>query len=263
MARIELPVRPKKRLGQNFLHDASVLAREAEYAGVSGCSVLEIGAGDGRLTEKLLEAGAKEITAVEKDGGLAGILAEKFANDGRVKIENSDFLKMPVAGFDVVIGNIPYYISSPIIFRLADFRFKRAVLCVQKEFAQRMLAKPGTHNYGRMSVMAQLHFNVELLETVPASSFSPKPKVDSALIRLEKTGRACTKSEAEFINSVFQHRKKTLGNALFDSRSHFGWEKEKTRKLVEKVKYREKRVFMMALDELLESAGEVEKMMPK
>ena len=256
-------IKPKKRLGQNFLHDGSVLAREAEYAGVSGSRVLEIGAGDGRLTEKLLEAGAREITAVEKDSGLADILGEKFAEDARVKIRNSDFLKMPVAEFDVVIGNIPYYISSPIVFRLVDFGFKRAVLCVQKEFAQRMLAEPGTHNYGRMSVMAQLYFSIELLESVPASAFTPKPKVDSALIRLEKTGRTCTKSEAEFINAVFQHRKKKLGNALFDSRSHFGWEKEQTHKLVEKVKYREKRVFMLGLGELLESAKEVEKMMLK
>ena len=130
-------------------------------------------------------------------------------------------------------------------------------------FAQRMLAKPGTHNYGRMSVMAQLYFSIGLLEHVPSSAFTPKPKVDSALIRLEKTGCACTEFEGKFINAVFQHRRKKLGNALFDSRSHFGWEKEQARELVENVKYREKRVFMMGLGELLESAGEVEKMMPK
>jgi 16S rRNA (adenine1518-N6/adenine1519-N6)-dimethyltransferase len=147
------------KLGQNFLADESVLAYEAKCADARGNSVLEIGAGDGRLTSKLLAAGAGHITAVEFDPKLARELRMKFAAAKRVRVHEGDFLEFDEgARFGRIVGNIPYYITSPILLKLARMNFDKAVICIQKEVAARMMAAPGSHQYGRLSVFSQLCF---------------------------------------------------------------------------------------------------------
>jgi len=129
------------KLGQNFLVDENVLAYEAECADVRGNSVLEIGAGDGRLTAKLLSAGAGHITAVEFDPKLAKSLRIRFSAAKRVRVHEGDFLEFDEsARFGRVVGNIPYYITSPILLKLARMDFGKAVICMQKEVAGRMMA---------------------------------------------------------------------------------------------------------------------------
>ena len=124
----------RTKLGQVFLADESVLSFEAESAGVAGKSVLEIGAGDGRLTAHLLSEGAGHVTAVEIDPKMAKALRGRFSS--RVRVVQQDFLEFePGKRFNCIVGNIPYYITSPIIIRLASLDFDRAVLCVQKEVA--------------------------------------------------------------------------------------------------------------------------------
>jgi 16S rRNA (adenine1518-N6/adenine1519-N6)-dimethyltransferase len=203
----------KKSLGQCFLEDRNILRLEARLADVKGKRVLEIGAGDGRLTKALIENNPKKIYAVEKDPRFASML--KMDN---VEVIEGDFLEIELPDVDVVIGNIPYYISSDIIFSLKRIKFEKAVLMVQKEFAQKMVAKPGEKNYGRLSVTSQIHFQVSLERTVPARLFRPVPKVDSAIITLRPTGASLDEFEENIIRYLFQHKNKTVRNALLDSK---------------------------------------------
>ena len=191
----------KKSLGQCFLEDKNILALEAKLAEPQGKTVLEIGPGDGRLTEAVLALKPRRMIAVEKDSRFASLLKEKFA--GRAEIVEGDFLKAEPPACDIVIGNIPYYISSDIVFTIAPLKFERAVLMVQKEFAQKMVAKAGEKNYGRLSVTAQLAFEVKLERIVPRHLFRPVPKVDSAIIILTPTGIRLDKFQEDVIPISF------------------------------------------------------------
>ena len=207
-------MRKFKRLGQVFLTNHAILQKEAGLANVADKAVLEIGPGDGRLTEKLLAQSPKKLIVVEKDGRFADMLKEKFKYDTRIEIINADFLEIEIPKVDVIIGNIPYYISSPIIFKLKDYEFDYAFLMVQKEFAEKMVAKPNDRNYGRLSVTSRIFFKVEYVMSVPKMFFSPMPKVDSALIKIMPTGIKLTKFEEDIIRKLFQHKNKAVRNAL-------------------------------------------------
>ena len=205
----------KKSLGQNFLQDHNILRKEAELAKVEGKTVLEVGPGDGRLTEKLLAHNPKRLIVIEKDTRFSELLKEKFGE--KIEVKNADFLETNFSEVDVIVGNIPYNITSLIIFKIAKMRFERAILMVQKEFAEKMVAKPNESNYGRLSVTAQLAFKVKLVQTVSAHLFIPKPKVDSAIIILEKNIRISEEDEI-VITALFQHRNQSVRNALKHSK---------------------------------------------
>lgn len=211
----------KKKLGQNFLKDKNILQKEVTIAEVCGKRVLEIGAGDGRLTEQILAANPKIVYAVEKDSELASELKKRFKNERKVVVIEGDFLEIKLPLFDVAIGNIPYYISSDIIFRLAKYKFGRAVLMVQKEFAEKMIAKPRASNYGRLSVTSQIAFNAKLVQKVPAHLFFPKPKVDSALIVIKPTGVSLTTEQEDIIRRIFQQKNRKVRNSLPNAPTEF------------------------------------------
>ncbi len=238
----------KKRMGQHFLKDERILEKEARIASVKGKRVLEIGAGDGRLTEKILGQEPKTVYAVEKDRKLVEKLEKRFAGRDDVEIIEGDFLGLELPDFDVVVGNIPYYITSPIIFRLKDYEFERAVLIVQKEFAEKMIARSGERNYGRLSVTSQLFFSIEPVAVIPRRFFVPQPKVDSALIVLERTGRKLSRKEEDIIRALFSHRNKTVRNAL----THSKLPKEKISSLGEILK---RRVRTLEPEECIEIAA--------
>ncbi len=221
-----------KALGQCFLEDKNILTIEAKLSNVEGKNVLEIGPGDGRLTSALLAQNPTKIIAVEMDHRYVSLMRERFIDEPRVTVIESDILELEIekvnpkpegAGkderrIDVVIGNIPYYISSDIIFTIKDWPIERAILMVQKEFARKMVAKPGDDNYGRLSVTSQLAFDVKFERLVPRHLFRPKPRVDSAIIRLKPTGFHMDAMQENVIRSIFQHRNKTIRNALTDSK---------------------------------------------
>jgi 16S rRNA (adenine1518-N6/adenine1519-N6)-dimethyltransferase len=214
-----MELRAKKSLGQNFLTDQNILRKEAALLDPAGRTVLEIGPGDGRLSERILELEPKRLFLVEKDGRMVRILNDKFCGCGeQVIVINADVLEAELPDAELIAGNIPYYITSQIIFRIAKMKFERAVLIVQKEFAQRMAATPKDKNYGRLSVTAQLAFHVELVQLVPRHLFRPTPKVDSAMIILKPTGRTLTQFEENVIRCLFTHKNKTVRNALLDSK---------------------------------------------
>ncbi len=223
----ELQVTPSKTLGQNFLHDQN-LARwiVARLDAGPGDQLLEIGPGLGALTGAALETGAS-LTVLEKDGRLAGHLRSRFAGEARLHVEHMDALdfdvrtlwpKRPVK----VFGNLPYYISTPLLFHFTspDAPVTKAVFLLQRELAERIAAaEPGTKDYGILSVIVGRRWRVELLRTLPASVFLPEPKVDSALISLTPRGPdelpACDVPTFDgLVRAGFSQRRKQLGNLL-------------------------------------------------
>ncbi|MEM4335796.1 MAG: 16S rRNA (adenine(1518)-N(6)/adenine(1519)-N(6))-dimethyltransferase RsmA [Candidatus Anstonellales archaeon] len=203
----------KKSLGQSFLKNRSILEREANLAEIENKKVLEIGSGDGRLSEILLSRKPKKLFLVELDKELVELLKNKFEGKDNVEIISGDFLKLRPFKVDVIFGNIPYYISSKIIFRLLDWEFKEAVLMVQKEFGEKMVAKPGEKNYGRLSVTSQICFEVKKGFAISKENFFPKPKVDSIVMVLKKK-RKLTEWEEKLIRELYAHKNKTVENAL-------------------------------------------------
>ncbi|MEM4348260.1 MAG: 16S rRNA (adenine(1518)-N(6)/adenine(1519)-N(6))-dimethyltransferase RsmA [Candidatus Anstonellaceae archaeon] len=247
----------KAKLGQHFVANEEVLELEARLAQVSGKSVLEIGAGDGRLTQKLLSFGAKEITAVELDSKLCSILKRKFGR--AVDVVQADFLSFKPGHFDRIVGNIPYYITSPIIVKLAEYDFELALLCIQKEVALRMVATPGSRNYGRLSVFCQLAFNPNVLCEISKHAFYPVPKVDSCIVTLTKTGFVPSKDLQNKIAAIFSHKKKLLKNAVIDGREALFGEKEKKKaqQIAQNLKYAKRKVFTLSTNEVLETLEEL------
>jgi len=218
--------RPRKRFGQNFLHDPGVIDHIIQVIDPRPDQhFVEIGPGLGALTRPLLSA-AGELDVVEIDRDIIPLLRESCSAYGELRIHNQDALKFDFSSLAAdhslrVIGNLPYNISSPLIFhlltQLAVIRDMHFML--QKEVAQRLAAAPGTKQYGRLSVMVQCLCAVELLFTVGPGAFKPAPKVESAVVRLNPHRQppvriADKKRFAAVVNQAFSQRRKTLRNAL-------------------------------------------------
>jgi len=218
-------LRPKKEWGQNFLGDASLLAALASLARAGqGDVVVELGAGLGHFTRALQATGA-EVIAVERDRELAPILRAELPAIEVVEADAASFDLKGVAARAgrrvVVCGNLPYHLSSPILFHLLDQReaVRRAVLLLQREVAERIAAPPGGRDYGLLSVLVQQLADVTLALQVPRHAFTPPPKVDSSALVIEflETPRAQVTDEQRFrtlVKAAFSQRRKTLWNAL-------------------------------------------------
>ena len=206
------------KLGQNFLIDKNVAQREVENSKITKDDiVLEIGPGKGVLTNLLAEK-AKKVIAIEIDKKLVDNLELPdnvvLINDDAVKI---DFKTLP--RFNKIVSNLPFQISSPITFKILDYDFDLAILIYQKEFAYRMIAKPGNKNYSRLSVNVYYKAKCEMIEIVPKNCFNPKPKVDSAVIKLiPRTSPAFSVSDEKFFfdltKILFNHRRKKIKTIL-------------------------------------------------
>jgi len=213
----------RKHLGQNFLFDPSLLLNIIRSADLSDMdTVLEIGPGPGRLTRLLAER-VKKVIAIELDPYLYKRLTEELKDLDNIDLVLGDALKFPferLACFKVV-ANIPYYITTPIIFRLIEAAqtLESMTLTMQKEVAERIVAGPGTKDYGVLSIIVQFHAEPELKFIIPKEAFRPVPKVDSAVIhmRLRKEPAVSVQDEAFFksvVRTAFSKRRKTLSNSL-------------------------------------------------
>ena len=207
---------PKKSKGQNFLTDDRVADRHIGYADISKDDrVLEVGPGLGILTKRLIEV-SDDVTCIEIDDILADYISETYGD--RLRLIHADAVKEPFPEFDVFVSNLPYSVSTPIIFKLLEYKFRTAVVMVQKEFADRMVAMIGSPDYSRLTVNLFYRAECKIMETVPASRFNPKPKVDSALVRITpREPPFKVIDERTFFKVVevtFNHRRKKIGTSL-------------------------------------------------
>ena len=222
----------KKSLGQNFLIDSNILNRIVDGAGVDKTvGVIEIGPGIGSLTEALAKK-AKKVISLEIDGRLLPILAETLADYNNVEIINNDILKVDVDNIIaekmsdcdkiMVVANLPYYITTPILTHLIENTEKidGYVVMMQREVANRLNAKVGTKDYNSLTILLNYYTDVEYLFTVPKKVFVPAPNVESAVVKImtkEKKEFEVDQKFFKFVRSCFVQRRKTLLNNLISS----------------------------------------------
>lgn len=215
-------IKPKKSLGQHFLHDKNILAKIVDVISAnSNDRVVEIGAGTGALTEMLIST-YSDVQVFEIDERAVTVLEKKFPG---LHIHQQDVLEAkwealkPTDGNLFVVGNLPYYITSPILFSLLEERafLEEAILMMQKEVAQRLVANTGTKDYGILSVQTQLMCTPKILFDVSPNSFTPPPGVQSSVIRLtfDKDSLRCTDENFKrVVRTAFNQRRKKLSNSL-------------------------------------------------
>lgn len=230
----------KKSLGQNFLTDCNILANIVQAADVEPDDlVLEVGPGAGVLTRYLAEK-AKKVVAVELDRTLLPVLTESLADFSNIEILHGDVMQLDLRhimreGSWKVVANLPYYITTPIIFSFLEKRLplKSLTVMVQKEVAERMVALPGGKDYGNLSVVVQYYSKPRIVFNVPKTVFLPQPDVDSAVINLALYSEPVVKlrNEKDFfrvVKAAFSQRRKTLRNCL---KNGLNLDKEKLERL--------------------------------
>lgn len=243
-------IMPKKRLGQNFLIDKNINKKIIEEINLTKDDIiLEIGAGFGNLTEPMAEK-AYKVYAIELDKKIVRVLRENLHSLKNVIIIESDFLKLDLnkiiegeSDRNVkVIGNLPYYISSPIIFHLLKYKIyiDFVLITVQKEVAKRLVAKPHSKDYGILGCLLNFYAQTSIARYISKNSFYPKPKVDSALVKLKflKKSPLRLKNEGTFIKVIkagFSKRRKNILNAL-SSYSEFNFDKLFLMSILEQLK---------------------------
>ncbi|SHN24073.1 16S rRNA (adenine1518-N6/adenine1519-N6)-dimethyltransferase [Duganella sacchari] len=215
----------RKRFGQNFLHDQHVLGSITESINPQpGDTMVEIGPGLAAMTDQLLRS-LKHMHVVELDRDLVARLEKAYPRD-RLTVHSGDALKFDFGAIPVpegdklrIVGNLPYNISSPLLFHLATFatRVQDQHFMLQKEVVERMVAEPGSKVYGRLSVMLQWRYDMSLLFVVPPEAFDPPPKVDSAIVRMIPIANPlpCDQAKLEaVVQKAFSQRRKVIRNCL-------------------------------------------------
>ena len=222
----EYNIKPKKKLGQNFLHDKNIISSIINNVNVKDEDIIEIGPGPGMLTENILKNKARSLLVIEKDDSFE-VNLKKIKNKYK---DNFTYLIHDVIDFDFnklikkeykIVSNLPYNISVPFILKMIKIRrvisWKDMVLMVQKEVAERITAEIGTKNYGRLSIMVNLNNDVNKLLNVKPSSFIPKPKVDSTVIKISPKNKNLNINEEIFekiVKICFSQRRKKIKNNL-------------------------------------------------
>ncbi len=242
-----------KKFSQNFMDDQS--ANFVTRVIGKGKLVYEIGPGKGALTKHLLEKFDKVI-AIEADERMLEILRTKFAKEieeEKLELVYSDFLEYELPKKQLIIGAIPYHITTQILLKLLETGFEKAVLVVQKEYAERMTSEAGSREYSRLTVLVNTQCTPEIIGFIPKEKFSPQPLVDSAIISLEPLKKKIKLSEV-FVRSLFNHKKQTVKNALRHSRHEFNLDKKQMEEKINKLpkEYLDKKVYELSIPEISE-----------
>ena len=226
-------IRAKKSLGQNFLLDLNLTSKIARYAGnLKQSDVLEIGPGPGGLTRSLLNEGARQVVSIEKDNRCIAALEEiQSLFPGRLRLLQGDALSMNVTQYLTdpikIIANLPYNIGTELLVRWLNSKnwpsfWQSMTLMFQKEVANRIVARPGSKAYGRLSVMSQWRCNTKIAFNIPATAFTPPPKVESAVVHFEALNEPKFPAEVDklefVVSKAFNQRRKMLRRAL---KGHF------------------------------------------
>ena len=226
-------IHAKKSLGQNFLLDLNLTSKIARYAGdLKQSDVLEIGPGPGGLTRSLLNEGARQVVSIEKDKRCIAALEEiQSLFPGRLKLLQGDALSMNVMQYFTdpikIIANLPYNIGTELLVRWLNSKnwpsfWQSMTLMFQKEVANRIVARPGSKAYGRLSVMSQWRCNTKIAFNIPATAFTPPPKVESAVVHFEALNEPKFPAEVDklefVVSKAFNQRRKMLRGAL---KGHF------------------------------------------
>lgn len=219
----------KKKFGQNFITDKNLLSSIVAQAGVGAHdTVIEIGCGAGTLTKAISER-AKRVIAFEVDTSLKPVLAQTLAGVDNAEVVFKDFLKVNLAeqesetGEYCVVANLPYYVTTPLIMKLLDEGrlVKSVTVMVQEEVALRLCAKENTSDYGAITAVIALRASAEIVKRVPRTMFTPRPNVDSAVVKLTvEDGRLPVKDSALYkkvVHAAFSSRRKTLENNLVNT----------------------------------------------
>jgi len=214
----EIGIPPLKRFGQHFLLDKQIRDRLIDQAELSSKdTVVEVGAGLGFLTTALASR-AGHLVAIEKDRSLAKYLTDKFAKNRNVEVVQRDALEFPIPAGAKVVSSPPYNISSKLTLHILSSSFERASLLLQEDFVRRLTAPSGSQEYGRLTVMLQTRARAEYVTKVPASSFYPKPRVDSALVTIRPTSPAVRiqdpKMFEDLVRALFTQRRRKLRGVL-------------------------------------------------
>ena len=226
-------IRAKKSLGQNFLLDLNLTSKIARYAGnLKQSDVLEIGPGPGGLTRSLLNEGARQVVSIEKDNRCIAALEEiQSLFPGRLRLLQGDALSINVTQYLTdpikIIANLPYNIGTELLVRWLNSKnwpsfWQSMTLMFQKEVANRIVARPGSKAYGRLSVMSQWRCNTKIAFNIPATAFTPPPKVESAVVHFEALNEPKFPAEVDklefVVSKAFNQRRKMLRGAL---KGHF------------------------------------------
>jgi len=236
----------RKALGQNLLIDFSILEKQIILANItSKDKVLEIGAGLGTLTKKLAEKAGK-VYAFEADKKLAHALKKEVSLISHVEVIAEDAVKTSFPPFNKCVSNLPYLISTPIMFKLLKHDFEQAVLMLQKEFAEKLVSKPGSKDYSRLKVLASLKTKIETAQIVPKTAFYPVPKVDSALVVINPIKPPFEKDLEEqledLLKVLFSRKSRKLRKVLRNFLNKKIQDKAFTKKIVSKLPYSEERI---------------------
>ncbi len=207
-------VRPRKRLSQSFVVDRLLVKTIVENVQPKPSDVIvEIGAGLGTLTFELAKHGSK-VKAVEIDPVLVRVLKDRFSSFQNVEVVQGDFTKMDLKG-NVYTGNIPYHVSTPVIFKILGQNYEKAVITVQKEVAERIVSKPGTRGYGRLTVSVNAMAEPRVLGFFPSSSFYPRPKVAHAVLYIKPSRKTVDKNVLEsLLRAMFSQRNRLARTVL-------------------------------------------------
>jgi len=209
-----------KKIGQNFLINEEIARREVDFAKITKDDVvLEIGPGKGILTN-IIASKAKKVIAIELDTSLYNYLKKTCPDN--VHLINDDILKIDLDSlpkFNKIVSNLPFQISSPLTFKIIEYNFSVAVLIYQKEFAQRLVAKYGSKHYSRITVNVYYRAICKYIQTVPKNCFSPMPKVDSAIIKIQpRKKHPFNVYNEEFyfdlVRNLFNHRRKKIKTTI-------------------------------------------------
>jgi len=241
----------KKKLGQHFLLNQRIMYEIVDYANIkNNDTILEVGAGTGNLTSVIKDK-AGEVIAVEKDSLLVELLKNKFQSVKNIHIIEGDILDIELPYFNKVVSTPPYNISSKLIFLLLNTDYEVIVLALQKDFAERLVAKPGTKDYGRLTVMVECKANVELLGSISKNDFHPKPKVDSAIVRIipKKKPEDVLELESfkEFVQILFSQRRRKLRKVIIHYLKIKSYENVKL--IITNINIIDKRVYQLSVDE--------------